>query len=240
MATSRQIRAIFAPVLAEHPDLILHGRWLFRPPVVTALCGLHIGRTSSARVADIVLSVVPLSRFLPPAAVGFEIPFIVQDHSLDTSLASGNGLAGTAASRLQDDILAPDYPVHLLAAFNGTAKPLLDALTTFETIADWLSRFRQQPLRLTAVERVDAWLATMHGDFSAGARHLEVLYSRRLASGLVGTDQATLLEREIQGLLQTADRAAIAAFLHDLARQTVEAHGLGRFWQKAPFPFERG
>lgn len=240
MATPRQIRGVFAPVLAAHPDLVLHRRWLFRPPIVTALCGLHIGRTSSARVADIVFSVVPLSRFLPPAAVGFEIPFIVQDHSLDTSLASGNGIAGTAASRLRDDILAPDYPVHLLATFNGTAKPLLDALTTFENIADWLSRFRQQPLRLTAAERVDAWLATMRGDFAAGANHLEALLQRRAASGLVGTDQATLLEREVQSLLQSADRAAIAAFLHDLERRTIGAHGLERYWQKAPFPFERG
>lgn len=137
MVTTREIRDILAPVLAAHPDLVLHRRWIIKPPIVTALCGLHIGRTSSARVAD---------------------------------------------------ILAPDYPVHLLATFNATAKPLLDALTTFENIADWLSRFRQQPLRLTAVERVDAWLATMRGDFAAGANHLEALLQRRAASGLVGTD----------------------------------------------------
>lgn len=226
MPTVAQIRRLFAPILAANPGLVLNGRWLFRPPIATAVCGLHIGRTSSAWAADIVFSVIPLSRFLPSSAVGFEVPFVVTDTTADEP-------------RILDDVFAPDYQAKLLANFDAKAKPFFDSVTTFAGIAQWVSRFREPPLRMTAIERVDAWLCAMRGDFAAAATHLKALSDRRAASGHAAEDDVTMLEGEAQRVLRTGDPTAIANFLHDLERRTVTAYGLARHWQPTPFPFEQ-
>lgn len=226
MPTLKHIRAVFAPILAARPDLVLNGRWLFRPPITNAVCGLHIGRTSSAWAADIVFTVIPLSRFLPSSAVGFEAPFVVRDTAADEP-------------RILDDVFAPAYQALLLPTFDAKAKPFFDAATTFDGIVQWVSRFREPPLRMTAIERIDAWLCAMRGEFSAAAAHLKALSDRRAASGHGGEDDVTMLEGDALRVLRTGDPAAIAAFLHDLERRTVTAYGLARHWQPTPFPFER-
>ena len=78
MASLKQLREIFAPILAEHPDLVLRRRWLFRPPIETAIIGLYIDRTSSASYSSMALSVVPLSRFSAPSVLGFKRGFEVE------------------------------------------------------------------------------------------------------------------------------------------------------------------
>jgi hypothetical protein len=226
MPTLRQIQAVFSPILADHPDLMLWRRWLIKPPITNAVCGLHIGRTSSAWAADIVFTVIPLSRFLPPSAVGFEVPFVVRDTAADEP-------------RILDDVFAPDYQAQLLATFDAKARPLLDTMTTFDGIVQWVSRFREPPLRMTAIERIDAWLCAMRGEFSAAAAHLKALSDRRAASGHAAEDDVTMLEGDALRVLRTGDPTAIATFLHDLERRTVTAYGLARHWQPTPLPFEQ-
>jgi hypothetical protein len=68
MASLKQLREIFAPILVERPDLVLQGRWLFRLPIETAITGLYIGRTAYAGGSDTELSVIR-----PPRMAGCEL-----------------------------------------------------------------------------------------------------------------------------------------------------------------------
>jgi hypothetical protein len=79
MATAAQLRKIFKPILNQHPDLVLHGRWLFRPPIAKALIGLYIDRSFAANFCRMHLVIRPLSRIIHPASFGFATYFLVED-----------------------------------------------------------------------------------------------------------------------------------------------------------------
>lgn len=240
MATPKQIRSAFEPVLRSHPDLVLHRRWLIRPPVRSAIIGLYIDRTSSPETSRMALSVMPASRFQHPYALGYEKPFTVRDaHDLPRCGDAGAG-GGVVRPRIHQDMFAPDFPDLLLANFNAKVLPFLDAIQEFDAILGWLATFRAPESQVGAIELIDAWIAAMAGDFAGAAYELSSLLERMgpPPEGPAGVGRR--LQADILRSLRTGNRAAIAAFLHDLELQTIAAYGLERYWQPAPFPFESG
>lgn len=239
MATAKQLREIFAPILAEHSDLVLHRRWLFRPPIETAIVGLYIGRTGSASDSAMDLSVVPLSRFSAPSVHGFRRSFEVE--RVIGSPAPGGWVRGAEEGppRIFHDMFAPDYETHLLRNFNTKGRPFLDAVRGFDDVVAWVNSLRGAFFDSAPIDLIDAWLAAMKGDFSAAAVHLqayldlgEPLWS---AVGMAEhREQATLRD-----VLRSGDRTAIAASLHAMEERTIAHDGLQRFWNRTPFPFER-
>jgi hypothetical protein len=240
MATPRQIRDIFAPVLATHPDLVLHKRWLFKPPIRSALVALNIGRTGHAAIASLTLQVIPLSRFDPPAARGLHRQFDVDEGTATAGTVEALAQEPPSSPFASDDMVAPDFGSRLVRSFDARARPVLDQVQTLDDVIAWVAPFREFPLRQGAPELIDAWVASMHGDFTVAADHMQALLDRMTPFSSVIGDAGLQFEKAILRVLRTGDRAAIAAFLHDLERRTIAAHGLERYWQPLPFPFERG
>jgi hypothetical protein len=240
MASIRQLRDIFAPILAEHPDLVLHGRWLFRPPIETALVGLFIDRTSSARSSRMLMSVVPLSRFCTPSVLGHYDGFEVE--RVIGVPPPGRWIPGEPEGppRIFQDMFAPDYQGHLRRNFNAKVPQFLDAVRTFEEVVAWIEPFRDWPLRMGPPESIDGWIAAMQGNFKTAADQLETLQARMMTSpGWTETDTYQDDQASID-VLRTGDPAAIAVYLHAREERTIAAYRLQRFWRRTPFPFERG
>ncbi len=240
MATPRQIRDIFAPVLAEHPDLVMHRRWIIKPPVGLAIIGLHIGQTAYASRSDLALSVVALSRFMLPKAPGYQRYLHVSRNLSEGSTGVHPHTLGDAAPDICHDMFLPDYKAYLPANFAAKMRPFLDSVRGFDDISLWISDFRNLLQRQGAPETIDSWIAAMHGDFSKAADLMHRLLDRLgpTRDGPAGDQRR--LEHEIHRVLRTGERGTIAAFLHALERQTIKANGMAKYWQPVPFPFERG
>jgi hypothetical protein len=240
MASLQQLRQIFAPIMAEHPDLVLRRRSLFRPPIETAIVGLYIGRTSSANASNMALAVVPLSRFNSPSVLGYHRAFEVE-RVIGAPLPGPwfPGRKDEGPPRTYEDMFAPDYQSHLVRNFNAKIPAFLNAVRTFEDVATWVESFMDPSHRGGGIDKTRAWLAAMQGDFAASAERLQAYIEwMRPAFGKTDTD-ALREEAEIRDVMRTGDRTAIAAFLHAMEERTVAAHGLQRYWRRTPFPFER-
>ncbi|NKC31479.1 hypothetical protein [Falsiroseomonas selenitidurans] len=238
MASPKQLREIFAPILVEHPDLVLRGRWLFRPPIETAIIGLYIGRTACAGSSDMELSVIPLSRFSPPSALGDRRGFEVE--RVIGVPPPGHWVRGEGEGppRLLQDMFAPEYQTHLLRNFNAKVPPFLNSVREFADVLSWVSALRGSLFDSGPIDLIDGWLAAMRGDFATAADRLKAYIER------TGTPSSPLGIQEHQrrgallDALQTGDRSAIAAFLHEMEERTIAHHRLQRFWRRTPFPFE--
>lgn len=239
MATLKQLREIFAPVLAEHPDLVLRRRWLFRPPIETAIIGLYIGRTSSASDSRMDLSVVPLSRFSAPSVLGFRRGFEVERVIGVPPPGRWIPSEEEGPPRIFQDMFAPDYQAHLVRNFNAKVPPFLDAVRTFDDVVAWVRSLRGSFFDSAPIGLIDSWLAAMRGDFATAADHLQAYLD--LAGppwSPIGIEEHRQREA-LRDVLRAGDRAAIAAFLHAMEERTIDAFGLQRFWNRTPFPFER-
>jgi hypothetical protein len=239
MATPQQLRGIFAPILADYPDLVLRGRWLVRPPIETAIVGLYIGRTSSARSSRMALSVMPLSRFSDPSALGFSRAFEVE--RAIGGPPPGRLMPGEskAPPRIVQDMFSPDYQAHLLRNFNVKVPLFLNSVRSFDDVQAWVRTFCGPPQLTHGFDLSRGWLAAMNGEFGRAAdhvqAHLEMMGNPRSAIDAESHRQ----EEQIRDVLLTGDAQAIAAFLHAREERTVTHFKLQRFWRRTPFPFER-
>lgn len=239
MATPKQLREVFAPILAEHPDLVLHKRWLFRPPIETAIIGLHIGRTAYASASDMYLSVIPLSRFSQPSVLGFKRGFEVE--RVIGVPPPGRLVPGwqDRPSRTFGDMFAPEYQAHLIRNFNAKVPAFLNSVRSLEDVIAWVLSLRGSFFDSAPVEFIDGWIATMRGDFAMAADRLEAYFVRmRPLNSVIRTERQQML-LDVQSILRTNDAKAIAAHLHAMEEATIAAHGLQRHWRRTPFPFER-
>ncbi|MGX9964788.1 hypothetical protein ACVFYP_15775 [Roseomonas sp. F4] len=240
MATLKQLRDVFAPILAEHPDLILRGRWLFRPPIEIAIVGLYIGRTSSASGSRMALSVIPLSRFEHPLTLGYDKPFEVERV---IGVPAPNRWVRTEEEgrppRIFQDMFEPEYQAHLLRNFNAKVPAFFASFRTFDDIASWVSRFCLPPEGRGVIDKSVSWLATVQGNFVTAADRLQAYLDWMTPSwSAFGTDSGRE-EKAIRDVLRTGDSAIIAAFLHQMEERTITQNGLQRFWRRTPFPFEK-
>jgi hypothetical protein len=239
MASSRQLRTIFAPILAANPDLVLYRRWLLRPPVGTAIVGIFIDSTRSASMSRMDLSVMPLSRFLAPGSLGFNRGFGIELVIGAPPPGEWRPGAPREPPRFHIDMFAPDFQDHLVRNFDAKARPFFDGTRDFDGILAWLRQCREPSLRRTPPEIIDGWIAAMQGDFATAARELQQLRDRTSNLGHSYQNSPTVrLEDTLIALFHTGDPHRIAAFLHDLERQTVAYEKMERFWHPRPFPFE--
>lgn len=239
MATLKQLREIFAPILATYPDLVLRRRWLFRPPIGTAIIGVFLGRTAYASRIDMALSVLPLSRFSPLWSPGFERGFEVEREVGTPPTKRQLPDGGRELAHTWEDIFEPDYKAHLIRNFDAKARPFLDKAWSFEDIEAWAHTFRGVHFSPEPAELIDSWIATMRGNFAAAANQLQAFFERMgpPPPWMVGDERRQ--QEAIRDALRTDDRTVIAAFLHAMEERTIAAFGLQRFWNRTPFPFER-
>ena len=239
MATLKQLREIFAPILVEHPDLILCSRWLFRPPIESAIVGLYIGRTSSASDSVMALSVIPLSRFDHPSTLGFDEPFEVERAIGVPAPNRWVRSEEEGPPRIFQDMFAPGYQTELLRNFNAKVPAFLDAFRNFDDVAAWVRRFCRPPDGRGDIDKFSAWLATMQGDFVTAANRLQAHIDWMTPSWSAFGADSGREERAIRDVLRTGDTQHIAAFLHVMEERTISQNRLQRFWRRTPFPFEK-
>ncbi|MBS7789798.1 anion permease [Roseococcus sp. SDR] len=239
MATVKQLRAIFAPVLAQHPDLVLHKRWLIRPPIETAIIGLYIEPLSAPCSSRMALSVIPLSRFEPSWVLGYSLPFEVE--RIIGAEPPGRLLPNwrQLPPRTFEDMFAPEYEAQLVRNFNAKVPAFFDAVRSFEDVVAWLQPFRAPPLRTGFPDRIDAWVACMRGEFAKASGLLSDISKAVRPSDARSADRIEQEDAELQSILRSNDAPVIAAHLHAMEEATIAAHGLQRHWRRTPFPFER-
>jgi len=239
MATPKQLREIFAPVLAQHPDLVLYRRWLFRPPIETAIVGVFIERTSSQSGSRMLLSVVPLPRFPSTSTLGHARPFEVE--RVIGAPAPGGPVPGwmDLPPRIFQDMFAPEYQAQLIRNFNAKVPAFLDAVRSFDDVVAWMQPFREPPLRTNFPELIDAWVAAMHGQFAKDSELLQAIPAWLRPNNPRMADRIEQEHAELQSVLRTNDPSAIAAHLHAMEERTIAVDGLQRYWRRTPFPFER-
>lgn len=239
MASLKQLRKIFAPILAEYPDLVLHRRWLFRPPIEAAIIGLYIGRTSSAYASQMDLSVIPLSRFSEPSVLGFNRAFEVE--RVIGAPASGPSDLGQTEqpARIFQDMFAPEYEAQLILNFRAKVPAFLGAIRSLDEVIAWVLSLRGSFFSGGPKELMDGWVAMMRGDFASADGQLEAYFVRMgPPHALAGAARRQAL-LQIQAILRTNDPALIAAHFHAMEERTIAHYGLQRYWRPTPFPFER-
>lgn len=239
MASLKQLRDIFAPILAEHPNLVLRRRWLFRPPIENAIVGLDIGRTAYASMSDMTLSVLPLSCFEPQPSLGFARTFVVE-RVIGAPRPSLWSLGQTQEKpNILFDMFDPEYQSELIRNFTLKVVPFLDSIRTTDEMIACVHTFRAPPYQKGAPELVDGWVATMHGQFATAAACLQAYLDRIDPPRDRFSAEARAFREAIRDILLTNDPTAIAAHLHTMEERTIAAFGLQRFWRRTPFPFER-
>lgn len=238
MATAKQLRAIFAPVLAQHPHLVLHRRWLIRPPIESAIIGLHLDQSASPSNAQMALSVVPLLRFDPPWVLGFKRRFEIE-HVIGAPAPNGPDPDWeNRPPRIFQDMFAPEYEAALIRNFNAKVPAFFDAVRSFDDVVAWVLSLRGSFFDSAPAELIDGWVAAMRGDFVTAADHLDPYFARVKPPPGWPMSEADKLLLDVQAVLRTNDATAIAAHLHAMEERSIAHYGLQKYWRRTPFPFE--
>jgi hypothetical protein len=234
MATAVQLRKIFKPILNQHPDLVLHGRWLFRPPIARALIGLFVDRSFAADLCRMHLVIRPLSRLVHPSIFGYATDFDIEDIIGAPPWPEEKWKAWVEAGRpppppVHTNVFDPDFPGHLLRNFNAKGRMFLDQQFDWPELIARVRPYGIKPTRIECPEVNEGWAAAVTGDFAQAeallSEYLKLLPSRVEAEGLLTQ-------------LKTRNPTAIAAYLHQLEAIFIKDNKLDAFWQRAPFPFE--
>jgi len=234
MATAAQLRKIFKPILNQHPDLVLHGRWLFRPPIARALIGLYIDRSFAANFCRMHLVIRPLSRLVHPSNFGYAMDFDIEDIIGAPPWPEEKWKAWVEAGRpppppVHTNVFAPDFPDHLLRNFNAKGRMFLDQQFDWPELIARVRPYGIKPTRVECPEVIEGWAAALTGHFAQAeellTEYLKLLPTRNAAAGLLTQ-------------LKTRNPTAIATYLHQLEANFIKDNKLDAFWQRAPFPFE--
>ncbi|MCA3420082.1 MAG: hypothetical protein INF88_14390 [Roseomonas sp.] len=234
MATAAQLRKISKPILNQHPDLVLHGRWLFRPPIARALIGLFIDRSFAADLCRMHLVIRPLSRLVHPSNFGYAMDFDIEDIIGAPPWPEEKWKAWVEAGRpppppVHTNVFDPDFPDHLLRNFNAKGRKFLDQQFDWPQLIARVRPYCIQPLRIEFPEVNEGWAAAVTGDFIQAeallTEYMKLMPTRAVAAGLLAE-------------LKTRNPTAIAAYLHQLEANFINDNKLDRFWQRTPFPFE--
>ena len=234
MATAVQLRKIFKPILNQNPDLVLRGRWLFRPPIARVLIGLYIDRSFAADFCRMHLVIRPLSRIIHPASFGFATYFLVEDIIGAPPWPQEKRNAWVEAGcpappPTHTNVFDPDFPDHLLRNFNAKGRMFLDQQFDWPELIARVRPYGIKPTRVECPEVIEGWADAVTGDFAQAeallSEYLKLLPSRVEAEGLLTQ-------------LKTRNPTAIAAYLHQLEAIFIKDNKLDLYWQRAPFPFE--
>jgi hypothetical protein len=243
MATMQQLKSIFAPILAQNPDLVLHRRWLFKPPIRNAILGIFIDGQSDPAAPNFSLSILPLSRAGGPIPLGYNLRLYIE--RVIGSPKPQNPFLATMPSRFLYDMFAPEFAPHLIENFNAKARPFIDAHQSWEEILDWVGDPRWIEGHLKSREPTEGWCAMMAGDFARAASIL-LKYVVRMEAHFTEAPNPQgrpmpsdlVVCRALAETLATQDRARIVAHLRGMEAATIDHYKLQKYWQPTPFPFE--
>jgi len=234
MATAVQLRKIFKPILNQNPDLVLHGRWLFRPPIARVLIGVYIDRSFAANLCRMHLVIRPLSRLVHPSNFGYSTDFDIEDTVGAPPWREERWKAWVEAGRpppppVHTNVFAPDFPDHLLRNFNAKGRMFLDQQFDWPELIARVRPYGIKPTRVECPEVIEGWAAALTGDFVQAedllTEYLKLLPGQAKAEGLLTQ-------------LRTRNPTAIATYLHQLEAIFIKDNKLDAFWQRALFPFE--
>ncbi|AZO80262.1 MULTISPECIES: hypothetical protein [unclassified Bosea (in: a-proteobacteria)] len=217
MTTARQIRQLFAPLLTENPDIVLHKNYIYLKPVSHVHRCIGIGR-SGGRDAFIVTAAVNFTFNL--SGVIWEWPLGIRGYGWCWS--------------------DPDMP-DLFKRLVGQALTQLRTIATLEDFAPFASRdmtFITSPLyaHKDCQLRVDIALGNLDKAL-ADCRELDRLrgpaphteYFARLWSRVVDPALPLLERRDVAGLTR---------LLREWQATYIEVTGLGGSFDPTPFPLE--
>ncbi len=220
MTTARQIKALVAPLLARHDDLVLVDRCVVITPIHHLIRGITIDRTGES------------SRCRPI----WGISALIEEHEF-FPLGFGDRLYRSGPSGLWP-WSDPGLPKALVEAAESQALPRLRAASDFR---DYIAiAFPNEPTRRMYSAAYVRYL------FAAGDidKARDILASDERAAGYWAPHlrrlgiRERLMERGDP--LVAEDRTQLAAFLHESEGRTVEKLKIGHLWERTPFPLEEG
>ncbi len=227
MTTTRDVKRMLEPMLAEHADLALVGRFLVLKPIRHHLRCVCIYSTSSADVFDVRWFVFNLfhPRLRCHASWGENI---------------GPGRPGGWL------LSSPDIPRHLRETIERKALPILRPIETFEQFVAFIRKGGTAPGRTMPHWKLHAAkdifvMSLALGDLDT-ARHLAETRLQNWPKPTAKDADVTINNyhgaMRLMDLLAKNDRAGIAAALHEFEAATTNAHKLEPYWQPTPFPIE--
>jgi hypothetical protein len=233
MSTAREIKNFVRPFLDRHPELQLHKRRLFRPPIQHCLVGISFDIPTYR--GEIIPRWYVSYLFAPPPrfAEGFggqmDRAWGFLDH---------DGLQARVYEEM-DRVLEEVIPA-------GTS--IENAIEVNKRAPQYFGEMRPQGLALllSALGR----FAEARSVLREEVRRHRTNFKGACASGLRGASQLepshgyaewleTIVNLEsLLELLAGGEPSAIAALLHQWEATAARAWGLERYWEPSPFPFE--
>ncbi|MBJ3784003.1 hypothetical protein [Devosia sediminis] len=234
MSTAKEIKAFVAPFLERHPELRLHKRRVFRPQVRHCVVGI------SFEVPHYRGEIIPRWEvsylFAPPpySAAGF-----------GGRLEKGWGELGD-----------PGLQTRVFADMDRVLQDIIPAGTSIENAIEvnrhapsYFGEMTPQghALLLAALGRFEEAQPILQEDVARNRLN----FARAAGSGLKGASAsnpshgyaewlATIenLEKLLE-LLRAQQTLAVSSLLHEWEAIGAEYHGIKRYWEPSPFPFER-
>jgi hypothetical protein len=234
------------PLLQRRPDLFLAGRRLLLRPVRHLCRGIHFGasptgiRLRPRWFIDLAFAPPSEARHLVSREVAeLESTFENFDAWIDWFSESIVDRRLMTVEDIQafnhnieegayEGMGAAAYQLAYFDEWRGVALAALGRLEEARTHVLSVIRRLESDSDVPSATRV--WLAK-HSD-SALARNRQEFEK--------STTAQVLQHKRLLALLETADRAAIAALLHEWERQNVRTWGIEHFWEPTPFPLETG
>ncbi len=230
MTTLREVKRMLRPLMEQHANLALAGRWLVVTPVRHHLRAVLIDRTSSADLMN--------PRWLI---------YGLYDPRLQPFLNWGELIYRSARDRPLWKINDPDVSNDLCREIERIALPVLRELETFESFVDTIRRGLLQSDGKTlswVLHHPDdkLFLAVALGDLDEARRLCRNYFDKERKPSPKDAD-VTVRERagieRIKRLLADDDRSGLATALHEWEAETIRNMKLEAYWQPSPFPIER-
>lgn len=233
MSTASEIREFVRPFLERHPELRLHKRQLFRPPIQHCIIGLS---------------------FVAPHYRGEIIPgwFVSYLFSPPPYFAGG---FGGSVDRAWGTLGDPGLQSRVFAEMDRVLEEVIPSGTSIENAIEvnkhashFVGEMKPQShgLLLSALGRFPEAQLILQDEVARNRRN----FARACASGLKGASASnpsrgygewleTIANLEkLLGLLHGGRPSTIAALLHEWEALAVKKRGIERYWEPSPFPFE--
>ena len=227
MTTATQVKRALQPLLVRHPDLALAGRWVFVQPISHLFRGFIIDRTRGADV------------FSPSWSINETF-----DVSRSVGLSWGRQIYRPGLWLWSD----PESVPKLLTVLENEVLSKIRHYDTIRKFVDDMPHLEQQhrshdrhPLELRPYRKIvfDVALGDLAAARAIAGKHLATW---RSPPAHFDDEQRAQCRRlvTLAELLESDDRAGLAALLHAWEATTIRNLKLAHLWEPTPFPLETG
>lgn len=222
MATAKEMKAILAAVLERYPDWRYHRGWLFRLPIGYYLRGVAFKSSCSDRTAyDVLRCVYPLFDFVQLQHIGWSMSYPIPG----TPNHRWNSFHSYFATELVDVM----------------EREIIPRVAHIERGSDFL-RYLTENYTQHGWQESGKALAYIHmGDLVSAREHLSATAEALRAPHLQRLIEPDAWGHNVLELLRLIDEdpAAIPAHCEAVARASVVANKLEKFWQPVPFVYDK-